>query len=1159
MCLDIGEASRGTKENHGAPTRALTMTSTKGNTQEPKKSSFPDKVCFTFAANLRIPLLIDTGANTSIIPKHFSSGIDNTNPTRLNGFGGMAITSPGTCSLQLDLGFGPLPAHPFQVADVELDYAIIGIDFMRANNLELKLNPEKLVQSNSGKFARTVHFSKQEWKVKEFWEEKFLRRFPSSRKELTGGSGQPSSDSPPQMSDATAKCWELLRQFPSITKVPDYHEPVKHSYVLDIETTSDFRPISCKPRRASPAEVEATRATFDDLVKRGAMIRASSTCVSPVTCAKKKDGGTRVCVDYTTLNKFSVKLNFPLPLISSLPSRLTPHHKYFSVLDLTEAYHSLPMTPRASRLSAIITQDGVFQPLRCPFGLTSAPMKFVELISEVIRGLEKFVFSYVDDFIVFSESIDEHLIHLRALFQRFQDYGLVLKTKKCFLAQKNVRFLGFDISAEGIKPVSSRVEAIVNMKPPTSLKEVRRFLGSLNYYRIYLPQIAKTLAPLQALLKGKRKRRLEKWGPEEQCAFDKAIKCLSDATFLAHEDPEAPLILTTDASGQFVGGVLEQKISQNEHATKPLAFFSKALSPTAKVRSVFYRELKGVYLSLRNFRHRVRGRELMIRTDHQSIVRAISNDKGNHSPEEIKFISYIKEYSPTMIHIKGSENPVADMLSRPFGTLSHTTAINSIAGETDEVPITRELMVAAQTQDPTLRDETEAYITNKRGDLEISLNQIDSDSGNAMLGVVDKAAGLFLPVVPRTLRALIFRKLHNTAHPGQEKTTNLIRANYFWPGMNHDIPLWVKTCPQCQVVKVHRHTKQKLHNFPPSTERLSQYHIDIVGPLPISNGYRYLLTIRDRATGFALAIPLSNKTSVEVIEGLRLHLFGTMGVPTTLVSDRGGEFTSSAFAEFCEKYGVKHKVTTAFHPQSNGFVERLHRTLKQALRALENPDAWSIHIPDIMLVLNSLPSDTNHFTPYQLTFGQSSRIPGSFILTGEAPRVSDGMEHVYAFFLHMNAQHRKARPLRDVKEYADKHLSSCKCIYIRQDGHKTALAPLYKGPYLVLSREKKYFTVLVEDRVTRVSVDRIKPAFELEREPEPPCAASGGVQSGAESTMQECEPVPLDHFENATAGVDQSEDDSTTAENDLMVNHGRSDVSGRVIKIPSRFDDFILI
>ncbi len=1109
---------------------------------------------------MRIPLLIDTGASTSIVPKHVSPEIDKTNPSQLVGFGGTSIFSPGTCSLQLDLGFGLLPAHPFQVVDNNLDYAIMGIDFMRSNNLELKYNPEKLIQSHSGKYARTVHFAEQAWKSKEFWDEKFLRHSSPTEKELVSSNDNACPSTTTKISNASERCWNLLQQYPNLTKVPDYNTPPKHSHVLDIEPTADFKPISCKPRRGSPAHLEATRKTFDDLVKRGALVRRSSTCVSPVTCTPKKDGGTRVCADYTALNKVSVKINFPLPLVSSLPSKLTPYHKYFSVLDLSEAYHALPLTPRASKLAAIITQEGVFQPLRCPFGLTSAPMKFCELISELVQGMEKFVFAYIDDFIIFSETIEEHIIHLRELFERLQRYGLVLKAKKCFLGQTNVGFLGFEISAEGIRPVASRVEAILNMKPPTTPREVRAFLGALNYYRIYLPDIAKTLAPLQALLKGKIRRRLERWGHEEQTAFDNAIKCLADAAVLAHEDPEAPLILTTDASGQFVGGVLEQKISQSDEATKPLAFFSKQLNPTAKVRSVFFRELKGIYMSLRNFRHRIRGRELIIRTDHQSIVRAISNINGNHSPEEIKFISYIKEYTPTMVYIKGSDNLVADLLSRPFENVPKQTIVNAITTELDEGPVTHELMATTQSQYPTLRNEIERHIKNKERELEMTTKTIGSDADQTFIGVVDKATGFFRPIVPPPLRAIIFRKLHNVVHPGQEKTTELISANYFWPNMKKDIPLWVKTCPQCQTSKIHRHNRQKLQNFPPTTERLAHYHIDIVGPLPPSNDIRYILTARDRGTGFALAIPLTNKTSVEVIGGLRFHLFGTMGLPATFVSDRGGEFTSGVFAAFCSKYGIKHNVTTAFHPQANGLVERLHRTLKQALRALENPDSWSTHLPDIMLFLNNLPSDTNHFTPYQLTFGQSSRIPGSFILKEDDTGVFDGVEHVFAFFSHMRAQHRKARPLKKINEYVDSHLSSCKRVYIRQDGHKPPLAPLYRGPYLVLAREAKYFTVLLDDRINRVSIDRIKPAYELDYESDSSVAASDELPINRESTSEEYQPVLSDHLEHASTYGNQSENDSTTVANhDLELYERRSEVSGRIIRTPSRFDDFIPI
>ena len=207
----------------------------------------------------------------------------------------------------------------------------------------------------------------------------------------------------------------------------------------------------------------------------------------------------------------------------------------------------------------------------------------------------------------------------------------------------------------------------------------------------------------------------------------------------------------------------------------------------------------------------------------------------------------------------------------------------------------------------------------------------------------------------------------------------------------------------------------------------------------------------------------------------------TFGVPTTLISDNGGEFASAVFVEFCRRYGINHKFTTPYHPSSNGFVERFHRTLKQSLRALEHADSWATHIPDIILFLNSLPSDGNAFTPFQMTFGQSSNVPGICSLPNEADTSSPAAEDVYAFFHNMGLHYRKARPL-PTKHYVHADLNEAKFVWIKNSTRHHPLSPLYKGPFRVLSRTEKWLEVYTDSYIKRVSVDNTKPAFGFSEE-----------------------------------------------------------------------------
>ena len=369
------------------------------------------------------------------------------------------------------------------------------------------------------------------------------------------------------------------------------------------------------------------------------------------------------------LNQHTIPLSYPLPLIQDLPDRLTREHRLFTVLDLREAYHSLPLTERAQELAAIVSHSGGYLPVRCPFGLRNAPAAFSALVAEVISGYETFCFVYLDDFIIFSKSLENHVTHVRLILRRLDEYGLKLNDSKCSFAQEEVTFLGHAISKHGLRPLTDKVEAIANIQPPSTLKELRALLGALNYYRSFIPNIAETLAPLYDLLKGPKQKRSAPipWDSPHQAAFIAAIEKLKNATHLSFDDISLPVILTTDASLHHAGAVLEQGNTAEDLAnTRPLAFFSKALPKRRTPPSTFHRELCALYLAIRHFKYKIRGRRLIVRTDHASLVTAIKNGHGEHSPIEQRMIDTIQQYGPIMIHIAGKNNNWADFLSRPY-------------------------------------------------------------------------------------------------------------------------------------------------------------------------------------------------------------------------------------------------------------------------------------------------------------------------------------------------------------------------------------------------------------------------------------------------------------------------------------------------------------
>ena len=810
-------------------------------------------------------------------------------------------------------------------------------------------------------------------------------------------------------------------------------------------------------------------------------------------------------MDFTYLNKHTIPLNYTLPQIQSLYTLLTPRHKWFSTIDLKDAFFSLPLHEDTRQYAGISTHIGNFIPMRAQFGLMNAPSKFCELIGDVISGLESYVFSYIDDFLIFSESLEEHLLHLEEFLIRLDKWGLFVNEDKSYLAKKQVHFVGHLVSSEGIRPIADKVEALKNLKPPSTLTGVRSFLGSINYYRRHLPSLAETVDPITALLKGPKGRPKNfkiVWGPEQQTAFQNTIKLLSNVATLALEDPDQPLVLTTDASGKHVGAVLEQFTTSDEEATRPLAFFSKALPESCRARSTFFRELNGIYLSVRFFKHRILGRRLIIRTDHSPLVQAINNGWGDHSIDEMRKIYYIKEFLPELRFIEGKRNSMADYLSRPdhdsdipraatkpFKCAAVTTRSAALK-EHCSIPDTRfalsshcsmvspKLLATAQQQDQDFIASVRESLSRPNSVMAISAIQLEGDSNLTLYGVVSPPSKHFRPIVPEELQAFIFHQFHDVIHQGQEKSVDIIQAHYYWPGMTKAIKSWVASCPKCQCCKTTRHNRAKLSNFPADVKRLQTVHIDIVGPIVPSNGYKYILTMRCRTTGFTIAAPLRNKSSASVIRAFKFNFIAVFGIPSVVVTDNGGEFLSNAFDLLCADLGVVHRTTTAYHAQANGCVERVHRTMKTALRALDDPSSWESRLPLIILTINNMLVDENKFSPFQKMIGQPGQLPGSCLYDTNSSDPHMRTPSIRAFFENMENHVKQVRPLRDNKPYLDKALSNCSHVWLKNDAPSSSLAPLYTGPYKVESRHEKYFSILSGSSIlSNVSIDRLKAAI----------------------------------------------------------------------------------
>ncbi|GFW99657.1 hypothetical protein TNCV_3418901 [Trichonephila clavipes] len=514
---------------------------------------------------------------------------------------------------------------------------------------------------------------------------------------------------------------ELLRKFPDITKPPRPDQEIKHSVVHYIETNS--RPVTAKARRLAPDRLRIAKAEFENMITLGHM-RPSKNFTSNLH-------GTKI----------------------------------YSHIDLVKAYHQIPINPDDVHKSVIITPFGLFESTRMQFGLCNAAATFQRFIDEVLRNLP-FVFAFVDDILVASSSPEEHLQHLQILFTRLQQYGLSLKPSKCIFGVTSIKFLGFKVSESGIEPLSDRVDCILNFPQPTTLTQLRRFLGLFNFYRRFVPKAAHLLAPLNKFLEGiknfkksknvscKNLRDSIQWSEEAEQAFNDAKNALADATLLRHPIPGAKLSLWTDASDKAVGGSLMQLCQNN---WEPVVFLSVKLSKSQQKWSTYDRELLAMYISVKHFRHMLEGRDFIIYTDQKPLMYAFMQNPDKCSPRQWRHLDFISQFSTDVRHINGTRNAVADALSR--------IEVNQISNSFLDF----EALSKAQLEDNELQsfqNDEKSSLVFKRVPSPVSATEL----------ICDTSTGSPRPFVPHNFRRTIFEHFHNLAHPGVAASFQLIAS-----------------------------------------------------------------------------------------------------------------------------------------------------------------------------------------------------------------------------------------------------------------------------------------------------------------------------------------------------------------------------------------------
>ena len=914
--------------------------------------------------------------------------------------------------------------------------------------------------------------------------------------------------------------WDLLRpQFEEVNALPQEHKalliPLLKEYCdifsvckndIGLTTmveheidTGSAKPIACQNRRIPFGLEEKVDNLIQELSDKNIIRPSESPWNAPLVIIPKKNGDLRLTVDFRKLNSITKRPIFPIPDANQLFDTLKGS-VLFSTLDLSSGYYNIPMKAEDISKTAFSTRTNHWEFVRMPMGICSAPSTFQRLMHKIFEK-EKWYecLIYLDDILVFAESVEDHIQRLRTIFCRIRESGVKLSPTKCKFMKPEVSYLGHTISSEGVKTDKKKTEKILEWPIPRSVEDLRSFVSFCGYYRKFIKDYASIVSPLELACKEKWNKKAGKkftpleWTDQLERSFQRLKIALTTAPVLSFPTPTEKFILDTDASHDAIGAVLSQVQNGKE---KVIAYASKRLTQSQRQYCITRKELLAVYHFVTYFKHYLLGRKFIVRTDHRALCWMLSWKNPNTS-QYCRWKEELEIYDMDVQFRSGKDHINADAMSRlPVCgqcELRHIdpkkkrnvkelnkqdevhcrrmikleSEINQ--GSDDDLQIIIKLLKSGRMSEKFPRElkycsEECKFLWKKRQKLRFRgglLHLVAEDNNYRLL-------------IPKEKRTELIKKTHeDLAHIGSAKTSDLIKENYYWRNMDLDIRLEIAKCKSCarrKIMPQGHHVEEHLSTgFP--FEKIS---IDLAGPLPPGeNGESYILGIIDNFSRFAALIPLKRGTAEEVAKALVKHWISLFGSPYSIHSDRGTEFENVLIKELCSMLGIIKTKSAPYYPAGNSMVERLFRTAKDMIYATVQSSGkkWTEVLPLIERALRCTKMANTNFTPFEIIFGRKM-LP----FKNKSEKASTETEYITRIRKHMNEINQQLRKhmrkdgcAEDCKvmpfKVGDRVMAK---IYPTQKGIQF---PRYDGPYQVVEVLGKW-TYRLQHQLTKRIIDR---------------------------------------------------------------------------------------